>query len=525
MMKKVFSFALVAAAMLFAGKANAQVSTFPWTYEFTDSTQSVTDWTIVDKDGDNYTYGWYGTDGHDNDGCMDAYWLENDFLITPALQIPAGSNFKMSFWTMGYYNQTYYQYYGYVFYGSYVVKVSTTTTDSAAFTDSIYAELQVGHDWEQQIVDLSAYAGQTIYIAFYCPSTCYGGWSLDDVKIGEMNEPIYTVEGETGAQVGESASFSATYLAGAQSGMTTTWTSTMAAAGNATIANPNDLNTTITYTATGTDMVIFTATNSYGTYADTINVTVYSCDAVTTFPWEEGFEDASADCWTLLSNDGGRAFARYENEEYANTGSFCILGPYSDDYQVDQWAISPEITLPANSPATLSFYVMGGYYQGALGRYEVLVSNGSTATNDFTSLVEDTIGAATYSEYARVDVPLGTYAGQTIRIAIRNHTDQGGDALLVDDITITTGNSGISTVNAAAISVNPNPATEMVSVSAEGVEGNVTVSIIDLNGRTVMQQNGNAGSFRFNVSSLAAGSYFVKMVGENVNSTSKLIVK
>ena len=40
-----------------------------------------------------------------------------------------------------------------------------------------------------------------------------------------------------------------------------------------------------------------------------------------------------------------------------------------------------------------------------------------------------------------------------------------------------------------------------------------------------MQQEGNAASYRFDVSGLAAGAYFVRMTGENVNAVQKLIVK
>ncbi len=64
----------------------------------------------------------------------------------------------------------------------------------------------------------------------------------------------------------------------------------------------------------------------------------------------------------------------------------------------------------------------------------------------------------------------------------------------------------------------------MVTVSAEGIEGNVTVTIVDVNGREMMQQQGN-GTFRFDVSTLAQGAYFVRLTGSNHSSVSKLVVK
>ena len=97
--------------------------------------------------------------------------------------------------------------------------------------------------------------------------------------------------------------------------------------------------------------------------------------------------------------------------------------------------------------------------------------------------------------------------------------------MMIDDLRIGEGEVGIDEVVASAVSVSPNPATGMVTVRAEGIEGRVNVEIVDLNGRTVMQQQGNAASYRFDVSNLAAGAYFVRLTGENTSAVKKLIVK
>jgi hypothetical protein len=100
----------------------------------------------------------------------------------------------------------------------------------------------------------------------------------------------------------------------------------------------------------------------------------------------------------------------------------------------------------------------------------------------------------------------------------------GGDGLMIDDIELSN-TVGIDEVENNVLSVSPNPASTMVSVSAAGIEGNVTVQIVDMNGRVMMQQQGAAQNFRFDVSNLAQGAYFVRMTGENVNAVRKLIVK
>lgn len=523
MKKQVFSLVLVAVAMLASVKVSAQtITTFPWEQNFTDSAAMFSTWTMIDQDTDSYTFEWYGEDGHNADGCLDAYWITNDYAVSPAITVPAdASNFALSFWTSGYYNYMYAQY-GYTIYGSYEVLVSTTTTDSAAFTDSIYGEFQVNHDWAFQTVSLSQYAGQTIYIAFHTTNYCYGGFSVDDLTVGFANNPVYSISGPTTTQTGVANDLGATYLSGDMAGMTTTWTSTMATAGNATIADASALNTTITYTAAGTDQIVFTATNSHGTFSDTLTVDVVTCDAISSFPWNESFEGSTA-CWTLFTNDNGsRGFSFYGNEEYANTGSFCLFGSYSDDMDVDQWAVSPAIALPAGSNMTLTWNVAMSDWEGVLTHYQVLVSTTGTDVADFTQIHDET--DSTGFAYVERSASLADYAGQTVRIAFRNLTGQGGDAMLFDDISIVD-RTGIESVNNGLVSINPNPATDIVSINAEGVEGNVTVSIVDLNGRTMMQQSGSANGMRFDVSTLAAGTYFVQMVGENVSSTSKLVVK
>jgi hypothetical protein len=95
----------------------------------------------------------------------------------------------------------------------------------------------------------------------------------------------------------------------------------------------------------------------------------------------------------------------------------------------------------------------------------------------------------------------------------------------IDDIKVSTERVSFNEVESNMINLYPNPASEMVSVNAEGIEGKVTVQILDLTGRVMMQQDGTAQNFRFDVSNLAKGSYFVRMNGENINAVRKLVVK
>ncbi|MBR1767057.1 MAG: T9SS type A sorting domain-containing protein, partial [Bacteroidales bacterium] len=84
---------------------------------------------------------------------------------------------------------------------------------------------------------------------------------------------------------------------------------------------------------------------------------------------------------------------------------------------------------------------------------------------------------------------------------------------------------GIDDVASAAIRLYPNPAT--TSVTIEGVEGNATVTIVDMNGREVY----SAGSAQFaahstiDLTGLAQGAYFVRIATEQTTAIRKLIVR
>ncbi len=88
---------------------------------------------------------------------------------------------------------------------------------------------------------------------------------------------------------------------------------------------------------------------------------------------------------------------------------------------------------------------------------------------------------------------------------------------------VANGKSGVSlfTKSASAISVYPNPASEVVCI--KGVSGIVSVDILDLSGKLVKTEKCNG---TFNVSSLRSGMYFVKAVNASGKSfVSKLSVK
>ena len=117
-----------------------------------------------------------------------------------------------------------------------------------------------------------------------------------------------------------------------------------------------------------------------------------------------------------------------------------------------------------------------------------------------------------------------------------------GNATLTYTIGNTCGNSELSqpvfvqVLNTTGISENadshieiyPNPAGEQVHVKAIGMEGDVTVRIIDVLGRVVIENNGSAnGSFEavLNTSKLRSGLYDIQVINNGTSRNTRLLVK
>lgn len=106
----------------------------------------------------------------------------NDWIITPMLNI--GSGYSLTFWAKSYTDQ----------YGleRFNVGVSTTGMDPSDFTiisESPYVEAPAD-DWAEFTYDLSAYAGQDVYIGIQCVSNDAFILLVDDVTIGAAKSSI-----------------------------------------------------------------------------------------------------------------------------------------------------------------------------------------------------------------------------------------------------------------------------------------------------------------------------------------------
>ena len=151
----------------------------PWFDGFeVDSTW--TDWTILDFDG-NTTIAWERTDEDAATGDFSARHLACDniqegWLISPALYLHLYCDSTwMSFKTMEVNPSNY---------TSSSLLISTTGTQLSDFTE-IWSQDNPSSTWDSIHIDLSAYQGDTIYLAFKYTGHHGHDWYIDDINVEE----------------------------------------------------------------------------------------------------------------------------------------------------------------------------------------------------------------------------------------------------------------------------------------------------------------------------------------------------
>ncbi len=248
----------------------------------------------------------------ENSGGNNEQWL-----VTPAITLAASNNF-LTFYLCDYYSSNY---------GSSLsVEVSTTdqTTTANFTTVQTWTEADVTNNNPSQVtVDLSAYNGQTVYIAFVMRDDDGDSWYIDDVQVFEQTpndlatvsfSPAFIKSGEDYApmvtinNVGSAAQDDFTIDFVVNDGTSDVFTSTLSVTGanlasntDSTFAMPDTWSNPPTGTYTVTAIVTLTGDgdNSNDTLEGTLNVvelsyardTLYSYDAfdVSGSGWGEHF--------------------------------------------------------------------------------------------------------------------------------------------------------------------------------------------------------------------------------------------
>ena len=467
----------MAMAMLLPFALRAQITTFPWTEGFENGSAMPAGFSVIDNDndGNNWDYVYYTSSALGHNGSFgllsSASYINNvgpltpdNWLILPAFTLPANSDYNLSWYALGYDQTSYYM-------ENYSVYVSTTGSAVSDFTATtpVYTGTTT-QEYTKYTVDLTSYAGQTIYVAFrHYNTTDMYQLHLDDLRIGGAETPDLTLAGPTAVQNGATATYTATSNASSF-----TWHL------DGVQQSETSGTFTTTFTTDGNHTVVVTATNAVGSTSDTIVTNVYTCYAITTFPFTEDFENGLTDCWGMVSMDNGNddEFGLYADATAHSGANDFRFSSYSraTSGNYNQYLITPELSLDANSSYDLKFWYKA---QRNTDTFYVKVSTTTNAVSAFTTVLASVTTPATDWTELVCNLPAGTKyvaINYCANYQYRLYVDDlyiGAPTVpsvsLVGPVTITAGNTAVYT---ATGTVNT------FSWTVDGVDQNTTGNVL-----------------------------------------------
>lgn len=162
----------------------SDITTLPYNYGFEPGLGC---WTTVNGSADGVAWfttdcGGLGVTPHSGSQVASSWsWNStsmhaNAWLISPKFVLPtvaAGDSLTFSWWEVANANYA----------DSYSVKISTTTADTTAFTITARPSTAAAGSWTQQSIDLTAYAGQSVYVAFHHVDYDMNYLLIDDIEL------------------------------------------------------------------------------------------------------------------------------------------------------------------------------------------------------------------------------------------------------------------------------------------------------------------------------------------------------
>lgn len=353
-------------------------------------------------------------------------------------------------------------------------------------------------------------------------------WNAGNIIIGggDINSPTFTL---TNLGVG-------TLTVSDVTSLTSPWSTTFEAS-EISLENEESYTFTFNYnpTQTGLTNETFVITTNGGEITITLSGNCIEAGATMDGGFETNVGDFDLEFmgWTQHDIDGSATYGitstTFTNSYY--TGSFIAFNPATTSPALgvdwapnngdrfgacfaatsgpnNDWLITPQ-TAVINTGAKFQAYVQSITDQYGLERYAIWVSTTDNQIANFTKISDGTHVEAPTDGWVMIEYPLEAYVGEQIYVAIQC-VSSDAFAFMIDDIVI---DNPVNVENniAAAISVYPNPANNVITVAnAE----NANIVIVNMLGEVVANVNNASSNQNIDISKLANGTYFVKVDGE-----------
>ncbi len=458
--------------------------------------------------------------------------IADRWAVTPAITLPAGANASLRFKVRSHDPD---------FPDGYVLRVSTTNNQKASFLSSapLLTVAEAPNNTIANIanttVDLSAYNGQTIYLAWINNSNDSNLLSIDDIAVEGSCAGVSGLTFESFTTTTAVVNIGATADYQVEYGVFPYIQGT-----GGTILNLTNTNTfTLTGLTPGISYTVFVRRNcGAGAFGGWSSEDVGTLPlTTTTFPYTNNFEIAENQAyifniglsfanltgtWTLFADNPAMptlpVFA-FSGIRFIGSGLFADDAhnafAYVNAMQLttgNQYTITFKHRVQSNAATTIpmSLNVVVGTTNDGLN---------STTLETFTNLTN-----LNYVDRVASFTPTtsGVYYFGFLNNTAPNTTPGGTiNRNFIDDVTVT---ETLSTdkFDAVKVAVFPNPVRDILNINLlESITAKVSIS--DINGRTVKNININEANASINVSDLSSGVYMLNITTDKGTSTKKII--
>lgn len=432
----------------------------------------------------------------------------DDWLISPQVQLTAGKGATLSFWGKG----------CDAGYGAekFRILVSTTGTAIGDFTPiSPVTVTPSDAAWHEYTFNMNAYAGQQVYVAIQCTSEDQFGFAVDDFKI--IDNVLPTVAPECATLVSPAnAATNVPYISN-----TLTWTAATTGGAADSYDVYLDKNANPTTLVTNTSGTSYTATNLDG--ASVYYWKIVPKNAIGSASGCATFSFTTADPTYCTAGATSTSFEKITNVTFAdiNNNSTAIAG-YED------------FTSVTGNVTAGSTYTFTATFSGtSFDTDQVLVWIDFNNDKDFNDADEQVLVTTTKKSpwTGSITIPANATIGNT-RMRVRLHDTSFGQNTTpcgtsnygqVEDYTLSIGTLAVSNTDKSQARVYPNPVVDVLNIEAASKVSNVQV--YDLSGKIVSSHALNDVKNQVNLSKLTPGVYIVNIQTEKGIQSVKIVKK
>ncbi|WP_267405982.1 MULTISPECIES: choice-of-anchor J domain-containing protein [unclassified Chryseobacterium] len=464
-----------------------------WTENFDAGTTLPAGWAVVDVDGGNSWEISEPSTGSAQSGDYVASILynsnaHNDYLITKAIVVQVGVSDRISFYVKS--DDDFYL-------EDYEVLLSTTNQAAAAFTTVLQAAEKAPETWTKKTFSLSAYAGQTVYVAIHATDADQLYLYADTFVVDTTPTAIPLCTSFTSPTNGAT---------GVNSDGVLTWNSASGAAGyklkvgttsgGTDVVNNEDLGDVINYNIPGTlnmNTTYYATITPYNNLGDAVGCSQISFTTMS--------PPTNDECSGAITLTAGGSFV--QNAITGNTigasdasglGASCLFN--SSNAENNVWF---KVVVPASGNLTIETDAAPGS-----GLDDTVLSVFTDCSSTTSIACNDDGGTDAFSKIELT----GQTPGTTLYVSVWKYTssDDGEFKISAYDTSLLA-TSEASASNKNNIKVHPNPFAENLNIS--DISKVKSVSVVDVSGRLVKTFDKPSSSL--SLGDLKQGMYLISL--------------